>query len=186
MSNVRSITQAYLSYASANRGRYPPTGTYDWGGGGWGKFWPDILIDEGFLGTERTGERDGVFWDPAEENHHGIADYGPSDNVIPHSREVPPAVKILDPAKTVLISESRREMGEGEYGGSWWLKAGNWIASAPNPQGSGSPLPARHDGSLHVGFCDGHVERISERRAIEERETLFTGPYDSTNPDYNP
>lgn len=193
MSNLRSITQSYLMYASANDGRYPATGQFS--EGSWGQFWPDRLIDGGFLELNNSKtyledrsqhSRQGVLWCPAEENSHGIADYGPNDNVVPHSRLVPPAVKILDPAKTVLVSESRRDMGDGEYGGSWWLKAADWIASAPNPQGSGTPLPGRHNGHLHVGFCDGHVEKISEERAIEDRATLFTGPYDSTNPQYNP
>jgi len=186
MNNLRQISQAYLNYAAANEGRYPATGNYDYSGGsGWGAFWPDILIAEGYLNEERTGEREGVFWCPAEKNHHGIADYGPSDNVIPHTKNVLPVVRVREPSKTILLGEVRRAMGDGEFGGSWRILAGQWIESG-EPGSSGSPLPARHDGYAYMAFCDGHVEAISEERLVEEREELFTGPYDTTNPDYHP
>lgn len=190
LGNVRAITTAYLAYAADNDGRYPATGTYDWGGGGWGKFWPDLLIEGGYLEIpladvyledRASHPKKGPLWCPSEQNHHEIADYGPSDTVVPHSRTVFPVVRILEPSKTVLISESRRPMGGDNFGGSWWLKSAQWLAQTPTP---GSPLPARHSRHVHVGFCDGHVEAFSEKRVIEDRATLFTGPYDSTNPDY--
>ena len=185
MGHVKAITGAFLAYAGDHNGRYPATGKYNWGGGGWDsdKFWINALPDMGYLDVERTGERQGVFWCPAEDNHHGMADYGPSDNVIPHSSREPSVVEVLEPSKTILFGEARRAMGDDEYGGSWWLKSQQWIANA-EPGGSGAPLPARHRGHMHMGFCDGHVESIHEDRLVEEREQLFTGPYDSTNPDY--
>jgi len=200
MNNVRSITLAYIAYA-AEHGHYPATGNYS--GGGWGPKWTDLLVQGDFIDfpdkdlyltnshryflryLRPNSPQAGPFWCPAEKSHHGIADYGPSDNVVPHSRAVLPLPRILKPSTTILISESR-SFQDGKFRGSWWLKSEQWLRRAPDPPSGGSPVPARHNGYFHVGFCDGHVEKISEERAYEERATLFTGPHDRTNPDYFP
>ncbi len=184
LNNVRSIANGYLAYAADNNGRYPATGEYR--DGKWSKFWPELLLEGSYLDMPGKEEylrsrasfksRRKVLWCPSEEDHHGIADYGPSDNVVPHTKTVLPLVRVERPAQTVLISEARRKLGD-EFAGSWWLKSADWIRQAPAPPEGGSPVPARHPGGLHVGFCDGHVEQISEKRAEKEAKTLFTGPY---------
>jgi len=191
MSNLRAISQAFFAYANENEGKFPATGEFDFaGGGGWvGGFWPDRLVAGGYISVPdyRRGEddQDGVFWDPAEENHHNISDYGPNQNIIPHSRPVPSVNMILNPATTMLICEAR-SWGPDGIRGSWWLKSDQWIQMAPGQPQGGSPLPSRHGDTVHMVFCDGHVQAVSVERVIEDRETLFTGPYDTTNPETSP
>lgn len=190
LSNLKTITAAYLSYAADNNGRYPATGGYV--GGAWGKFWPHLLLEGGYLqipsqdvyfNNRDKHPRTGVLWSPSEakDMHHGIADYGPSDNVVPHSKEVPPVVKVQNPSKTVLVGDSRRAVG-AKFGGSWWLKAADFIANPQSSGAAGKPTPSRHGGSVHLGFADGHVEQLAEVVVIEQRKVLFTGPYDISNP----
>ena len=192
LNNVKSITTAYLAYAADNEGRYPATGTYTVASSSWGEFWTDLLLKGGYLNipsqdvyfrSRASHPKKGVLWCPAELQaaHHGIADYGPSDNVVPHSRDVPPIVRITNPARTVLISESRRIVGAG-YGGSWWLKAADFISDPASGRTGGTPLPSRHEGRVHLGFCDGHLEALPEALLRERRASLFSGPYDTRAP----
>lgn len=187
MSQVYAITMAYKTYPLDNDGRYPETGNFD---GAWGQFWTHRLLDyidfpnKNLYNTNRDqySPRDGYLWCPAEENHHGIADYGPSDFVIPHSHPPPLEDDILDPSRTVLVGEG---ILTPTGGGTWWLKSGDFIRGGGAHVASG-PVPTRHGDHGFFGFCDGHVEKISTQRLIDERASLFTGPYDPRNPAYNP
>lgn len=185
MSNVRSITTAYQMYVGENDGRYPATGNYSNTGGTWSDFWTETLLKRGYLSipsqslyfTNRSKHpKEGLLWCPCETSHHGIADYGPSDNVVPHTKAVVPVARIAFPSKTVLISESRAAVANG-FGGSWWLKAADFISSPDGPA-SGSPLPSRHEGRVNMGFCDGHVEQLNEQFIRDNRATFFSGPHD--------
>ena len=192
LTNVKSITTAYLAYAADNEGRYPATGTYTVASGSWRDFWTETLLKRGYLSipsqdvyfnSRASHPKKGVLWCPAELQaaHHGIADYGPSDHVAPHSSDVVPIVRITNPARTVLIGESRRTLGAG-YGGSWWLKSANFISNPASATSGGTPLPSRHEDRVHLGFCDGHVEALPETLLRERRASLFSGPYDTTAP----
>lgn len=194
LTNVKSITTAYLAYAADNEGRYPATGTYTVASGQWKDFWTETLLKRGYLSipsqdvylnlnSRASHPKKGVLWCPAELQaaHHGIADYGPSDNVVPHSRDVVPIARISNPARTVLIGESRRIFGAG-YGGSWWVKAADFISNPASAASGGAPLPSRHEGRVHLGFCDGHVEALPEALLRDRRASLFSGPWDTTAP----
>src|SRR5690606_10720316 len=92
---------------------------------------------------------------------------------------------ILDPSRTVLVGEGIYNNNGVPGGGTWWIKSGDFIKANGGVVNSGPTMP-RHGDYGNFGFCDGHVEKISVARMIEERNELFTGPYDLSNPAYHP
>ena len=198
LNNQKQIFIAYTNYSTDENGTFVPLGNYS--GSSWGKFWSQTLIgtnlmdmtdgEEYYNSTNSYTRRDQAIWCPSENDHHGISDYGPSYNITPHkgfgsSHNNSPAAKfqdILEPVETVLLSDSRRTVNS-TFGGSWWLRSDQWISNAPSV-GGGSPYPPRHLDKTASVFVDGHAESLSGFRVVSERNKLYTGPHDASNPDY--
>ena len=188
LNNQKQINTAYIMYAGENNEYFVPMSTDD-------SRWTKTLHDGAYLEVPNgsvsgngmhilSPDNNFVFWCPAETSHHPVADIALNSNLSYWHLNNSKFVDVIEPTEVVLVGDGFQR---GTEYGEWQLGSKEWISAGLSQAAGGSPFPdeARHQNKSVSTFVDGHGAFISASKVIAERNTLYTGPLDLTNPDYN-
>lgn len=125
-----------------------------------------------------------VIWCPAEDNHHPIADIGINGSLSWWSSGHSRVSQVLSPVDVVKFGDAYQS---GTEYGEWFIHSPNWLSQGTAINAGGNPYPdsLRHLNNAVSVFVDGHGAYLSGKKVLSDRNTLYTGPLDTTNPDYN-
>ena len=159
--------------------------------------WQNALHDSGLLevpnstaltnnGMMRRDKevKDFVIWCPAETSHHPIADIGINGSLSwwasGHSR----VTEVLNPVDVVNFGDAYQT---GTEYGEWFIHSSNWLSQGTGISNGGNPYPdaSRHLNKAVSVFVDGHGTYLSNTKVLSDRQSLYTGPLDTSNPAYN-
>ena len=194
LSNQKQINHAFAIYATDFNDSFVPMRIAE-NKALWARTLHDLGILEvpdSYYGQSASGasqwvskkDRQFVLWCPAETTHHPIGDIGLNGNLSWWHHDNSKYNQVLDPSGTVLTGDAFQS---GTEFGEWHLHSKNWINQSTAQAAGGNPNPdySRHRNKAVSSFVDGHASILSGNKVISDRRSLYTGPLDETNPDYN-
>jgi len=190
LSNQKQIKMASVLYSDANDEWFVRSANSQ------NRSWVSALHDANLLvvpnSTESTNgnvyhrQQEGnsfVVWCPAETSHHPIADIGFNNNLswgVKHSK----VSAVISPVEVVHYGDAFRH---DRLYGAWHINASGFISQGTGQAAGGSPYPdqKRHlDRAVSI-FVDGHGTYLHKSKVLAYKNKLYTGPFDTSNPDYN-